>query len=116
MHIVIFQTLIFELTSNDVGVSATITLPVRQRRLASNSKRHYAWQNEYDNPVGGKLQHLQAEENNYNETHCDVLPIYQNIDNEEDEKVDCLNEEVESFFTSPSNQIHSQDPLQFRNR
>ena len=116
MHIVIFQTLIFELTSNDVGVSATITLPVSQRRLASNSKRHYAWQNEYDNPVGGKLQHLQAEENNYNVTHCDVLPIYQNIDNEEDEKVDCLNEEVESFFTSPSNQIPSQDPLQFRNR
>lgn len=107
-----------------VGVSATITLPGPQTGRNVNDSQ-------FDNNNGGSVFNVQKRARlqqpsyegdigrNYNAMIDDTdtnIPIDQNIDNEEDEKVnnDDLNEEVESFFYSQGQQ-HANSG-QFNNR
>ena len=56
----------------EIGVSATITLPV---------------------PQNAESQRCRLKD-------AESIPTEENIDNEEDENVGCLNEEVEKYFSS----------------
>ena len=98
---------------NEVGVSATITLPVQPTRLTSRPKRNFTSCAVYNNEGSAKLRHMSYGETNLGICDTEAIPIDQNIDNEEDEITDCLNEEVESFFNSKSQQP---DSIQLLNR
>ena len=93
--------------SNEVGVSATITLPVPKTQIFPSVNHGGSWFNEHGNQKRARVQNMQTTETNYIVNESEAIPIDQNIDNEEDEKLDYSNQEVASFFTS-KNQIFNQ--------
>ena len=85
------------LLSNEVGVSATITLPVPKAQLPPTTSNGGSWFNEFDNRKRARVQNTQT---NYMINEPEAIPIDQNIDIEEDDNLDNSNQEVASFFTS----------------
>ena len=103
------------LSSNEIGVSATITLPVPQIRRANKLKHDSSWFDDYENHQRAKSQHMQQEGNDVVIKDSEGISTEENIDNEEDENTDCLNEEVEGYF-SVANQEHVPGPSRYGNR
>ena len=92
-------------------------MPVSQTRRANKLKHDSTWFNDYENQqIHAKSQRYIPEGgNDVSITDSEVICTEENVDNEEDEDADCLNEEVEAYFSS-ANQEHVPSTSGYGNR
>ena len=77
-------------------------MPNPQKRRANKVKHDSLWFGDYGNQFNTKTQHIQGRGNEPMIKDCEAFSTAENVDTEEDQITDCLNEEVESYFSFPS--------------